>query len=62
MRTLAIATLVLLALTAAPALLPAADDLAPVGSAQAAKCIYGYTPDCIIYNPCNPAYCDPYWP
>ena len=25
-------------------------------------CVYGYSPDCLVYNPCNPTYCDPWWP
>ena len=29
---------------------------------QTDVCVYGYTRDCIIYNPCNPVNCDPYWP
>ena len=62
MRILLMATLLTLALVAAPALVPAAEELAPAGSAEAAKCIYGYTPDCIIYNRCDPTYCDPIWP
>ena len=26
------------------------------------RCVYGYSRDCIVYNPCNPTYCDPAWP
>lgn len=25
-------------------------------------CVYGYATDCLIYNPCNPWYCDPWLP
>lgn len=62
MRTIVVATLLFLALTASPALVPAAEEFLPVGDAAAAKCIYGYTADCIVYNRCNPTYCDPYLP
>ena len=41
---------------------PVGDEVACVKDLAKGQCIYGYTRDCIVYNPCNPTYCDPAWP
>jgi hypothetical protein len=60
-----IVTLVLVAgllLTAAPLLAPTASACDPNVPGTCVKCVYGYTSDCIVRNPCDPRSCDPYWP
>lgn len=26
------------------------------------ECIFGYQPRCLIFDPCDPRSCDPWWP
>lgn len=73
MRTLVLLATVLLA-TSALVLLPGAAAAPPcvpdpieekvdcVQDLVTGRCVYGYSRECIVYNPCNPTYCDPAWP
>lgn len=74
MRLTALALTTLVLATTALAAAPAAEAAPPcwytplddkpecVTEYVAGICVYGYNPDCLIYNPCNPWYCDPWWP
>ena len=51
---------ILLATFALVALLAAPIDVVP--TAEAAPCVFSYTnePGCIVPNPCDPRFCDPF--
>ena len=69
MRIAALFVLGALLLTAAPLVAPTAaadgcDPRVPGTCVQKVPCIVSvhYDPKCIIYNPCDPRYCDPWLP
>ena len=70
MRLLAIAVTAALLLTAAPLFAPAAtagpgcDPTVPGTCVQRLPCVFSFynEPGCLVRNPCDPRYCDPWLP